>query len=69
MPDKTANMLGLVEEINQASIMGLFDSEIDAAISYDRAAEEVFGEYSYLNFPKPPARRASKKQFLKVGLL
>lgn len=49
--------------------LGLFDSEIDAAIAYDRAAEEVFGEYSYLNFPKPPARRASKKQFLKVGLL
>lgn len=31
--------------------IGCFDSEEDAAIAYDIRAEELFGEYCFLNFP------------------
>jgi len=31
--------------------IGLFDSEIEAARAYDRKAQELFGQYAYLNFP------------------
>jgi hypothetical protein len=31
--------------------LGYFDSEIDAALAYDRKARELFGPYARLNFP------------------
>lgn len=33
--------------------LGVFDSEVAAARVYDAAAQDVFGEYAYLNFPVP----------------
>lgn len=38
--------------------LGLFTNEIDAAIAYDTAAREVFGEYAALNFPLPGEQSA-----------
>ena len=32
--------------------LGLFNSDIEAAKAYDRAARKLFGEFAYLNFPE-----------------
>lgn len=39
--------------INRKNIhLGYFETEVEAAKAYDRAAHEIVGEYAYLNFPK-----------------
>jgi hypothetical protein len=35
----------------QDRYLGRFASEAEAALAYDRAAAEAFGEFAYLNFP------------------
>jgi hypothetical protein len=36
----------------KSKYLGRYDIEIDAALTYDRKAEQLFGQFAYLNFPQ-----------------
>src|ERR1035437_2667576 len=49
--DKERNKFAAQIKVNyKSTFIGLFISEIDAAIAYDKRAKELFGEFAYLNF-------------------
>jgi len=37
---------------SKRTFIGSFDNELNAAMAYDRKAEQLFGEFAYLNFPQ-----------------
>jgi hypothetical protein len=37
--------------------LGYFDDEVEAARSYDAAAQRLHGEYAFLNFPEEATTR------------
>jgi hypothetical protein len=42
---------------SRRKFLGHFDNETDAALAYDRAAIELYGDYACLNFPKEGSQR------------
>jgi hypothetical protein len=50
--------------------LGLFDTEIEAALARDERARELQGDYAYLNFPHgpPPGFRAPRRASHRVPL-
>lgn len=50
--DKKCNKWRAAIFLREHTNLGLFDNEVDAAKAYDRKADELFGEFAYLNFPE-----------------
>lgn len=48
-----------------ANYLGMFDTEVNAAIAYDLSALERFGEFACTNFPKENYEGMTYKQFMK----
>lgn len=48
--------------------LGVFDSEIDAALAYDHAAREHAGEFAKLNFPDEDFSPAAIKHLHSIGV-
>jgi hypothetical protein len=44
-----------IKDGDRMHYLGIFAEEIDAALAYDRAARDVFGEFARLNFPEKAA--------------
>ena len=47
---KNKKWIATIHKGENRTYLGGFDDEIEAALAYDRKAEELFGEFAYLNF-------------------
>jgi hypothetical protein len=47
-----------IAKSGKSTYLGTFEDELEAALAYDRKAEELFGEFAYLNFPQQATEKS-----------
>lgn len=57
--NKSGTWTAYIKRDGRSTNIGSFDDEIEAALAYDRAALDVFGEFALTNFAASAAVRAS----------
>jgi hypothetical protein len=51
-----------ISKSGKRTYLGNFDDEVEATRAYDQKAEELFGEFAYLNFPNFTAENAENAE-------
>ncbi|WP_407543740.1 AP2 domain-containing protein (plasmid) [Deinococcus radiomollis] len=50
---KAGRWVAQIRENGKTISLGSFSSEVEGAEAYDRAAQRIYGEFAFLNFPTP----------------